>query len=694
MFEKGEDIFLSFGPKKSAAALALESKAKDKFKIEVKEEKHENKNDTNENDIDAEEKEAEADVEAETESEKEPEPEPKEELFRISGSWTRAKELNLPKKISVRIAGIDVTARDTRVDGGKRGYMSLMKGHAEKIRSGTRPNCGVFLNKAEADEFDKKLNTSLKRLFALQPEQFKAEMTKTYGLDVHFLPIPEPVVESPPRGRGKRKKAVEVESETETEEEEEEDDFVQQGKRKRGGKGGEGRGGKGGEGRGGKGRGGRSVSNSKSTSGSGRGRKGSMDSEQEQPALKSPKGKSRERSRTKAANNISMLLTGGIPPSQSTHAALVAAGPYLSQEELRDELEDNTLTQAAFNVVSGNKNGFARLLKQSNVSAAGGASNLSLGDWAVFDKSELHVLERRMLEVLNAIEVYEVPDVVTDLSQGSSNGIAAATPATPVGKKAKEAKEAKSHEKGKRGRGRGKKSNSADSETDSNTRYLIDDYQEVPISSIIPDYNDYVRRRICFQDIQKKVQNHMYRSMSELSRDYYDLLNNARNVTNQGSQTWPDTAELARIFEEYKLRSLHTTPSSSSQIHCKGFSIANKAGAKGLALEERVCDICSDSRYVGGWPSHSDCDVSKGGSWVCGDCIQECGATLMGNEVAIWWDDDSKFYHGVVKAFDEQSGTHKVLYEDDEWEFVHLGQEVCDFKKLKGIKGKAKKAKK
>ena len=41
----------------------------------------------------------------------------------------------------------------------------------------------------------------------------------------------------------------------------------------------------------------------------------------------------------------------------------------------------------------------------------------------------------------------------------------------------------------------------------------------------------------------------------------------------------------------------------------------------------------------------------------------------------MWWKDDAQYYCGSVNAFDSVSGKHRVLYDDDEWEFIDLGVE-------------------
>lgn len=62
-------------------------------------------------------------------------------------------------------------------------------------------------------------------------------------------------------------------------------------------------------------------------------------------------------------------------------------------------------------------------------------------------------------------------------------------------------------------------------------------------------------------------------------------------------------------------------------------------------------------------------------NWVCPTCLSKLKDKMVGLEVKVWWHDDAQSYRGVINAFDPVSGNHRVLYEDDEWEFVNLAIE-------------------
>ena len=62
-------------------------------------------------------------------------------------------------------------------------------------------------------------------------------------------------------------------------------------------------------------------------------------------------------------------------------------------------------------------------------------------------------------------------------------------------------------------------------------------------------------------------------------------------------------------------------------------------------------------------------------NWVCPSCVSRAKQNMVGLEVKVWWHDDGQAYRGEINAYDPVSKNHRVLYEDDEWEFVNLAIE-------------------
>jgi hypothetical protein len=69
-------------------------------------------------------------------------------------------------------------------------------------------------------------------------------------------------------------------------------------------------------------------------------------------------------------------------------------------------------------------------------------------------------------------------------------------------------------------------------------------------------------------------------------------------------------------------------------------------------------------------------DDGKQWHWICSDCLTVKGKQLLQQEIQVWWLDDYCVYYGTVDAFDEISSSHRVLYQDEEWEFLDLSSQA------------------
>ncbi|KAJ6833750.1 sister chromatid cohesion protein PDS5-like protein A [Iris pallida] len=57
--------------------------------------------------------------------------------------------------------------------------------------------------------------------------------------------------------------------------------------------------------------------------------------------------------------------------------------------------------------------------------------------------------------------------------------------------------------------------------------------------------------------------------------------------------------------------------------------------------------------------------------------LEEClgDEELVGSRIKVWWPLDKAFYEGIVQSYDPQKKKHKILYDDDEIEILHLDKE-------------------
>lgn len=60
--------------------------------------------------------------------------------------------------------------------------------------------------------------------------------------------------------------------------------------------------------------------------------------------------------------------------------------------------------------------------------------------------------------------------------------------------------------------------------------------------------------------------------------------------------------------------------------------------------------------------------------WLCSDCLRNPDF-ILNREVQVWWPDDVCSYSGILNAYDERSECYRILYNDDEWEFLYLSHE-------------------
>ena len=65
-------------------------------------------------------------------------------------------------------------------------------------------------------------------------------------------------------------------------------------------------------------------------------------------------------------------------------------------------------------------------------------------------------------------------------------------------------------------------------------RSLSEDFQELD-EELLPEYKKYVRRVLTIDSMKDKLRNHCYRSMASFTKDFYEMLNNGRSVTELNS---------------------------------------------------------------------------------------------------------------------------------------------------------------
>ena len=69
----------------------------------------------------------------------------------ISGYWTSAntKEVELPKRLTCKVAGLFITKKDTMIEGGKKGFQKVMRDRMDVNQMSSREVTGVFTSQLQ-----------------------------------------------------------------------------------------------------------------------------------------------------------------------------------------------------------------------------------------------------------------------------------------------------------------------------------------------------------------------------------------------------------------------------------------------------------------------------------------------------------------------------------------------------------------
>ena len=335
----------------------------------------------------------------------------------------------------------------------------------------------------------------------------------------------------------------------------------------------------------------------------------------------------------------------------SAESASEEVGPFISHVELASMLANDHLTATLFGSAGQDFSGFSRILGQTGLQFVEDAG--AVQDNQICTGSALVTLECRIQSILNAIEDYEVEDEEDE------------EPTSEEKQENKEESEVNKDDKSDGGKA---------------MRSLIEDFRDVPYD-IMPDYQLNVRRAIGFDEILDKLRMHRYDCMSALERDFYEMLNNGRIVTKSKSLTWQDSELLGTIFRTEKKKAEAITRDVITRIHSPNFEVHNSKPTNAQTSVERKCSKCKMGKFITDWAwegkqvEHAAMSQPEW-QWFCPECVTSEGKNLVGRNVNMWWHFDKEFFEGKVDAFDEETGRHRVIYEDGEWTFYNLGYEV------------------
>ena len=107
----------------------------------------------------------------------------------ISGFWTKENQINLPKRISVLVAGVPVKKVDTLIEGGKKVFFKILKEKSDKLFSKSIKDGYIFGTLKEALEFSKKITSGLTKHINMSNMDFFQVNINSYKFYQHLSPI-------------------------------------------------------------------------------------------------------------------------------------------------------------------------------------------------------------------------------------------------------------------------------------------------------------------------------------------------------------------------------------------------------------------------------------------------------------------------------------------------------------------------
>jgi hypothetical protein len=127
------------------------------------------------------------------------------------------------------------------------------------------------------------------------------------------------------------------------------------------------------------------------------------------------------------------------------------------------------------------------------------------------------------------------------------------------------------------------------------------------------------------------LQRHEYRSISQLSKDFYELLNNGRTVTSPDAQTWIDSLLLAELYEELNERSLvKALPEYYSMHYTDSEELEDKGGGGGGGIR-----VYWDDQHAS-TSSSSSSSSTPSTSYPSDACAMLCGFCNIPHRVTGW----------------------------------------------------------
>ena len=186
------------------------------------------------------------------------------------------------------------------------------------------------------------------------------------------------------------------------------------------------------------------------------------------------------------------------------------------------------------------------------------------------------------------------------------------------------------------------------------TRQLSEKFWQLPDRSELPAYYEVIRRPLPLDAVHRRLQRGRYDSVASFSRDVLGLVvGNAKLFNEEDTPVFQDAVRLEELYEE-RLAAAQSLPKpQKTRPTLLGDVIEPQTEAE-RPKSRRAAAGAARAALVSNGPSAEE--------------------LMVGKRIQVFWSGDSKWYSGIVDAFEPVSGKHRILYDDGEWEFAVLSK--------------------